>query len=139
MRKEDFMFLFLGASFASFTFAKRYLKNKLKSELKYDLELLTSSEERNERHPRGSITHINLTDKEAVEILYKEGKLPVWIDISVSKSNRKFTTLNLLCSDYYTKDKNKFVYDKQGSGPFGIKSPDLPIGFKEGKKFRLKN
>jgi hypothetical protein len=138
MRKEDFLFLLLGASFASFDFAKTFLKNKLGSEFRYDLELLTSKEDNNDRHPRGSNSHFNLTDKEAINIIYKDGEVPVWIDISVSKSDRKITTLSLLCSDYYSKDRNEFVYDKKGSGPFGIKSPTLPSDFKEGKKFRLK-
>ena len=35
-------------------------------------------------------------------------------------------------------DKNEFYYTDGGSGPFGIKSPNHPIGYKEGTKFRLK-
>ena len=76
-------------------------------------------------------------DDEVVELLYRKNKVPVWIDINVLKSNRKTTTFNLLCAGRYTNNKEEFYYNINGSGPFGIKSPNLPINYQEGKRFRL--
>ncbi len=143
MNKPDFLFLLLGASYASFKFAKEFVKNDLKPEFKYDLELNISHDnpelkqfdiypEDNEKK------HFDLTDKEVVEILWRNNKVPVWIDIAVSKADRKKTTFRLLCAGRYSDDKNEFYYTDGGSGPFGIKSPNHPIGYKEGTKFRLK-
>ncbi|CAL2094428.1 hypothetical protein [Tenacibaculum sp. 190524A05c] len=39
MNKPNFLFLLLGASYASIKFAKEFVKNDLKPEFKYDLEL----------------------------------------------------------------------------------------------------
>ncbi len=79
-----------------------------------------------------------LSDKEVCELIYRKGKVPVWIDIAVYKSDRKITTFKLLCSGRYSENNEEYYYQSGGTGPFGIKSPDLPIDFKKGKKFKLK-
>ena len=143
MNKPDFLFLLLGASFASFKFAKEFVKNDLKPEFKYDLELNVSNNnpelKQFDIYPEDNgKKYFDLTDKEVTEILWRNNKIPVWIDISVAKSDRKKTTFRLICAGRYSDDKNEFYYKDRGSGPFGIKSPDLPIGYKKGDKFRLK-
>ena len=142
MTKEEFLILIKGASFASFKFAQQYLKNNLVPKFRYDVFLNIS-------HDDPSLTQfdiypgdnerieIGLTDKEVIDLIYRNGKVPVWIDISVYKSNRKTTCFKLLWAGRYSDNKEEFYYHKGGTGPFGIKSPDLPIGHKEGEKFRL--
>ncbi|KAB1153971.1 hypothetical protein F7018_15925 [Tenacibaculum aiptasiae] len=143
MTKEEFSTLINGASFISFKFAQEFLKNKLIPEFRYDVYLNMSNDnpaltqfdiypEDNERVETG------LTYKEVRDLLYRKGKVPVWIDIAVHKSDRKITTFKLLCAGRYSDDKEEYYYQSGGTGPFGIKSPNLPIGYKEGKKFRLK-
>ena len=143
MNKPDFLFLLLGASYASFKFAKEFVKNDLKSEFKYDLELNVSHDnpelkqfdiypEDNEKK------YFDLTEKQVVEILCRNDKVPVWIDIAVSKYDRRKTTFKLLYAGRYSNDKKEFYYTNGGSGPFGIKSPNHPFGYKEGTKFKLK-
>ena len=142
MKKQDLLFLLLGASYASYKFAKKYVKNNLKAEFKYDLELNASHDnielKQFDIYPEDNgKKHYNLTDREVIEILCKNNKVPVWIDIGVSKSDRRKTTFNLLCSGRYSNDKNEFYYNDNGSGPFGIKSSILPPDYKEGTKFRI--
>ncbi|WP_420552366.1 hypothetical protein [Tenacibaculum aiptasiae] len=143
MTKEEFSTLINGASFISFKFAQEFLKNKLIPEFRYDVYLNMSNDdpaltqfdiypEDNERVETG------LTYKEVRDLLYRKGKVPVWIDIAVHKSDRKITTFKLLCAGRYSDDKEEYYYQSGGTGPFGIKSPNHPIGYKEGKKFRLK-
>lgn len=143
MTKEEFQTLINGASFISFKFAKQYLKNRLVPEFRYDVYLNISNDdssltqfdiypEDNER------VEIGLTDKEACELIYRGGKVPVWIDIAVYKSNRKTTTLKLLCAGRYSDNKQEYYYQSQGTGPFGIKSPSLPVDYEEGQKFKLR-
>jgi hypothetical protein len=143
MNKSDFLFLLLGASYASFKFAKEFVKNDLKPEFKYDLELNISHDnpelKQFDIYPDDNEKkYFDLTDKEVIEILCRKNKVPVWIDIAVCKSDRKKTTFKLLCAGRYSDDKNEFYYTDNGSGPFGIKSPNHPIGYKTGTKFRLK-
>lgn len=142
MKKNDFLFLLLGASYASYKFGQEYVKNKLKPEFRYDLELNTSHDDPNleqfDIYPEDNDKkYFDLTDKEVVEILCRNNKVPVWIDIAVSKSDRKKTTLRLTCAGRYSDDSKEFYYSKSGSGPFGIKSPNLPLNYKKGVKFKL--
>lgn len=142
MNKPDFLYLLLGASYASFKFAKNYLSNDLVPEFRYDIVLNFSNDNPNltqfDIYPEDNDKkYFNLEDNEVVAILCRNNKIPVWIDIAVSKSDIDKTTLQLLCSGRYTADKNEFYYHKRGSGPFGIKSPKLPLGYKEVQKFKL--
>ncbi len=143
MNKPDFLFLLLGASYDAFRFAKKYVKNKLVPEFRYELELNVSDDDPEliqfDIYPEdnGKI-YYDLTEKEVVDILCRNNKVPVWIDINVVKSDRQKTTLKLSCAGRYSSDRNEFYYINGGSGPFGIKSPVFPPTYKEGTKFRLK-
>lgn len=143
MNKPDFLFLLLGASYASFKFAKDFVTNDLKPEFKYDLELNISQDNLESKqfdfYPEDNDKkYFNLIDKEVVEILCRNDKIPVWIEIAVVKSDTKTTTLKLMCAGRYSDDINEFYYRNRGSGPFGIKSPNFPFDYKKGTKFRLK-
>ncbi|MDQ1165956.1 hypothetical protein [Flavobacterium sp. SORGH_AS_0622] len=142
MTKREFLFHLNGASFVALKFAEKFVKNKLVTDFKYNLILTVASNidgsNKFDIFPEdNNIIKLDLTDNEVVDILYRNNKIPVWIDISVLKSSRKTTTFNLLCSGKYTDDKNEYYYNYNGSGPFGVKGPNFPINYKEGKKFRL--
>ncbi|WP_440880841.1 hypothetical protein [Tenacibaculum sp. C7A-26P2] len=100
MTKEEFLILINRTSFVSFKFAERYLKNKLVPEFRYDVHLNSSNDnpkltqfdiypEDNDRIENG------LTDKEVRDLIYRNGKVPVWIDVAVHKSDRRITTFKL--------------------------------------------
>ena len=143
MTESEFLVLINGASFISFKFAQNYLLDNLIPEFRYDVFL-------NESHDDPSLTQfdmypedndrveIDLTAKEVCELLYRKGKVPVWIDISVDKSDHTTTTFKLLCAGRYSDNPKEYYYQKRGTGPFGIKSPILPSDFEEGSKFFLK-
>lgn len=142
MTKREFLFHLNGASFVAFKFAEKFVKNKLVTDFKYNLILTVASNidgsNKFDIFPEDNdIIKLDLTDNEVVDILYRNNKIPVWIDISVLKSSIKTTTFNLLCSGKYTDNKNEYYYNDNGSGPFGVKGPKFPINYKEGKKFRL--
>lgn len=142
MTKEEFTFHLNGASLVALKFAERYVKDKLTTDFKYNVILNGSTDNENltqfDIYPEDTgIIKLDLTDEEVIELLYRKNKVPVWIDINVLKSNQKSTTFNLLCAGRYTDNKEEFYYNRNGTGPFGIKSPKLPIDYEEGKKFRL--
>lgn len=143
MTKNEFLFHLKGASLIALKFAENYVKNKLTTDFKYNVILNVSTDDPSliqfdiYQDDDGKMK-LDLTDQEVIELLYRKGKIPVWIDINVLKSSRKSTTFNLLCAGRYSDDKKEYYYNKNGSGPFGIKSPKLPIDYKEGKKFKLK-
>jgi hypothetical protein len=142
MTKSEFLFHLKGSSLIALKFAENYVKNKLTTDFKYNVILNASNDDLKLTQfdiykEDDGIIKLDLTDNEVVELLYRKNKVPVWININVLKSSRKSTTFNLLCAGRYSDDKKEFYYNDNGSGPFGIKSPKLPIDYKEGKKFKL--
>jgi hypothetical protein len=142
MTKREFLFHLSGSSIIAFKFAENYIKNKLTTNFKYNVILNASNDNPKLKefdiYPEDNgIIKLDLTEKEVVELLYRNNKIPVWIDINVLKSSRKSTTFNLLCAGRYSSEKKEYYYNENGSGPFGIKSPKLPINYKEGKKFKI--
>jgi hypothetical protein len=142
MTKQEFLFHLNGASIIALKFAERYIKDKLITDFRYNVILSATDDSPDliqfDVYPEDQgIIKLDLIDNEVVELLYRNNKVPVWIDINVLKSSRKSTTFNLLCAGRYTDNKEEFYYNNNGSGPFGIKSPNFPINYKEGEKFRL--
>ncbi len=142
MTREEFIFHLNGASLVALKFAERYVKDKLTTDFKYNVVLNVSTDNESltqfDIYPEDTgIIKLDLTDNEVVELLYRKNKVPVWIDINVLKSSRKSTTFNLVCAGRYTDNKEEFYHNRNGSRPLGVKSPNLSIDYKEGKKFRL--
>jgi hypothetical protein len=79
----------------------------------------------------------NLSEDEIVKLLFRNKKIPVWIDINVKTVRDGYTIMNLLCAGRFSDDENEYYYKKRETGPFGIKSPIFPIGFKKGSKFNV--
>jgi hypothetical protein len=79
----------------------------------------------------------SLSADEAVNVLVREGRCPEWIDISVEAESDSFTLMRLLCCGRFTDEPKQFYYTRQGTGPFGIKSPNLPLEHREGVRFPI--
>jgi len=71
-------------------------------------------------------------------LLCRDGRCPEWIDISVEAVGEGVTVFRLTCCGRYTADPGRMHYTRHGLGPFGVKSPVLPRGFREGERFSLK-
>jgi hypothetical protein len=122
MKKEDFLFLLLGASYASYKFAQMHLTDELPSDFRYNVQLNVYTDDPNleqfDIYPEDNEKTLNeLTDKEIIDLLCRKNKLPVWIDISVESVTQKFTIFRLLCAGRYSDEKNEFYSEKRGSGP----------------------
>lgn len=142
MTKIEFKFHLEGASIQAYRFGMKYLSNHLPIQFKYNVELNGSSDNPNldqfEIYPEDNgIVKKGLSNDQIVDLLYRKGKIPVWIDINICKSNNQETTFNLLCAGRYTNIKSEYYYNHNGSGPFGVKSPILPPNYIEGTKFEI--
>ncbi len=76
------------------------------------------------------------TEDQVVDLLLRESRCPVWIDISVVGADSEVTLFKLSCAGRYQEDAAQLYYYKQGTQPFGIKF-DLPYDYLEGEKFLL--
>jgi hypothetical protein len=85
----------------------------------------------------GKYVHCS-TFEHVTNLLLREDKCPVWINIFLWKANRKTTLLKLECAGRYTDDEKRLYHFASGIGPFVVKSPSFPPGWKEGnRKFKL--
>jgi hypothetical protein len=66
--------------------------------------------------------------KEAVAYLWRHGKVPEWIDVSVEAEDGQ-TLVALRCCGRFTASEELLYYRNGGFPPFGIKSPVLPPGW----------
>ena len=122
-------------------FGQEFISNRISNHVTYDIEFNSSHDK---SHVGFDVYKIdderidcNLSFEEVVRRVYRDGKVPAWIDISIVKSGRRNTRLNLLCAGRYTDKIEDLYYVSQGTHPFGIKSPLLPPWVKKGDKYYL--
>lgn len=134
--------LLAEASRHAFVFARQFAENDLPESFRYHVLLNQSfdgnASEGERVYPEyDGVEHSSVSADDAVNVLVRDGRCPAWIDVSVEAENASFTLIRLLCCGRYTDDPKRFYYTYQGTGPFGIKSPDLPSGYRENMRFML--
>jgi hypothetical protein len=67
--------------------------------------------------------------KQVVAYLWRDGKVPEWIDASVVAEDGVRTLVGLLCCGRYTATEALLYHHRGGLAPFSLKSPELPIGW----------
>jgi hypothetical protein len=73
---------------------------------------------------------------EVVAWMWRGGRVPVWVDVSVFSEVSGEVVVQLLCAGRFSENPKRLYYECDGqSSPFGIKSPSLPPDWSEGEKF----
>jgi hypothetical protein len=143
MTKPDFRILLIACSTLAVRFAQSMVTQSLSYDCRYHV-LLNQSADHNATS--GEVlypsddgkTFAQLKEEEVVELLCRENRCPEWIDISVEAVSDTFTLMRLYCCGRFTADLSKLYYANSGQGPFGVKSPNLPMGWTKGMQFTLK-
>ena len=141
MTEAEFRVLLIAASFITVRFGQNYVTQSLPFEFQYHVNLNESFDTETDddylRPDDLGRTVDAASESDVVALLYRDGRCPDWIDVSVYRIGAGFTELRLICSGRFTNDRTKMCYHSRGLGPFGIKSPDLPPGFVEGSTFAI--
>lgn len=69
-----------------------------------------------------------LTADAVVSLLWRDGMVPEWIDISVWETDATTTYFKLTCCGRFTADFERLYYNWTDCPPFGIKGPVFPRG-----------
>ena len=143
MTQQQFSQHLNDASQHALTFARRYVGDNLSGSFHYHV-LLNQSFDGNAPET-GRVfpeddgrEYSSLSVDEVVNVLLRESRCPEWIDIAVEAASDSFTLMRLLCCGRFTDDPKQFYYTSGGTGPFGIKSPNLPINHREGVRFPIR-
>lgn len=142
MTKFEFEKQLLKATQLAVDFSQNFITNNISKQITYDIEFNLSLDIN-----YGSEFDVYPEDKNkllldvelsvVISSLYRKGKVPAWIDISVIKSSNSNTRLNLKCSGRFTNDLKNMYYVHQKTEPFGIKSPDNLPWIKNNEKYHL--
>jgi hypothetical protein len=65
-------------------------------------------------------------DSSVVDLLWRDGLVPEWIDISVERADSDHTHFSLLCCGRFADSPDHLYYSQTDCCPFGVKSPVLP-------------
>jgi hypothetical protein len=73
---------------------------------------------------------------QVVQWMWRDGCVPVWVDVCVFNELPGEVVLRLLCAGRRSANPERLYYELDGQrSPFGIKSPLLPPAWKEGDRF----
>src|SRR5688500_9632866 len=70
-----------------------------------------------------------LSFEASLDWLWREGKVPEWVDVSVCDVDPEHTYLRLTCCGRFTALERRLYYGSTGLAPFGVKSPTFPAGW----------
>lgn len=130
-----------GAAKQSIDFARRWVKNNLDGEVNY---LVVPNQSFDEELKEGELIfpsdslpegarHGPWSAEQVVEYLWRDGRVPEWIDISVVGVSETAGVLMMLrCCGRFTDHGDLLYYRDSQHPPFGIKSPNLPPEWKDG-------
>ena len=143
MQKETFSEHLIKATECSVTFAKQYVWNPLPGPFLY-IVLLNQSYDGNPLRPGEHVFPNDLegfgervgplSTSQAVELLWRNGLVPEWIDVSVHRTDGRHTFMELLCCGRFTDRGAYLYYAMTDACPFGCKGPMMPPGWKCGDK-----
>lgn len=147
MTREQFGALLATATAAAVSFARTFVVDALPDEVRY-LILPNQSYDGNplvadeEIYPDDSLVEIAglgpCTNCDVVSFLWRNGKVPEWIDVQVDTVANGVTIVVLRCCGRFTAREDMLYYGSRGTGPFSAKSPPLPPDWtKESGRFEL--
>jgi len=86
---------------------------------------------------RGRARALRACDAQTVvDELWRDGRIPEWVDLSVVDVRRTSTVVEALCCGRFTDDESLLYHRAEGWSPFHVTSPVLPPGH-DGRRFSL--
>src|SRR5262245_43807436 len=66
---------------------------------------------------------------QALAFLWRDGKVPEWINASVQACDKQFSYVQLLCCGRFTATEELLYHRAEGYQPFHVLSPNIPPGW----------
>ena len=141
MEKADFHKRLNEATEHAFSFAREMVSNHLPLPIHYIVRLNRSYDGNPLKpgeyvYPDDLALHgpciSPLTSDQVVDLLWREGRIPEWIDIAVVRTDASHTYMELSCCGRFTDVEELLYYSRGKICPFGCKSPPLPPDWKTG-------
>jgi hypothetical protein len=75
--------------------------------------------------------------QQVVDELWRDGRVPEWIDVAVIGETGTATLLQLVCCGRFTATDEILYHAREGRPPFHVTGPVLPVGYNDGQKFSI--
>lgn len=147
MERLTFALRLHEAAAAAREFAQAFLDEKLPDAMRFRVRLNCSYDGNPLRsdetlYPEDSSLErakglLSCREEEVVDVLWREDKIPEWIDISVVNEVDRTTILELKCCGRFTSDERLLYHAWQGRPPFQAVGPTLPPKYQKGQKFSI--
>jgi hypothetical protein len=69
-----------------------------------------------------------------VHYLWRDGKVPEWINISVHSYDENYTYLEMICCGRFSASDELLYHKQEGYPPFHVLSPSIPPGWESVEK-----
>jgi hypothetical protein len=76
-------------------------------------------------------------EEQVVSELWRDGRVPEWIDVAVMGETGKATLLQLLCCGRFSAQDERLYHAWEGRPPFHVTGPTLPARYEDGHKFSI--
>jgi len=146
MRPEEFSRQFEASAARARTFAQRFVHETLPEALLLRVELNSSNDSQplcgDERvfvdDSAPARRHHTVTVDDAVSLLWRDGRVPEWINLTVVGIVDDVTIVEALCCGRYTGDDGQLYYERDGApSPFQVLGPELPDDHVDGERFSI--
>ncbi len=124
-------------------FAQSYLIDTLPLKLRY-LVFLNQSFDGNELveneklFPEDSLSGNRVkefdNEEQVLDYLWRNEKIPEWINLSIHSYDENFTYISLICCGRFTAENRLLYHEREGYQPFHVLGPNLPVDFENLKK-----
>ena len=117
-------------------FARTQILEPLPDALRFDVQL-NSSYDGNPLHPDERVYpddperipgHLRswLTEEQVLELLWRDGAVPEWINLTVSEEDEDYTLIEVDCCGRFTANEQLLYHEREGYPPFHVLGPSLP-------------
>ena len=84
--------------------------------------------------------HCFVNSDGVIDLLWREGKVPEWINVSVESEDGEYTSIKLECCGRYSDDIDHMYHAHEGKAPFHVLGPPMPPDYElsgHGEKYDL--
>ncbi len=146
MERDEFRRRFVAAYERARDFAREYIEEPLPDAVRFRVELNASYDghagDDVKLYPEDSAPerHAELSDVDAETAfaeVYREGRVPEWINLSVADTTDEHTIVELTVCGRFTDDDARLYHQEEGRPPFHVLGPTLPPKHEDGVRFSL--
>lgn len=77
------------------------------------------------------------SEQQVVDELWRDGRVPEWIDVAVIGETGAATLLQLMCCGRFTAEEGLLYHAREERQPFHVTGPTLPVGYTDGQRFSI--